>query len=754
MRARHRGSGLSGNRLPVPPGPLVGRGEDCAALARLLGERRLVTVTGPPGVGKTRLAIAAAAAAPDPAVFVDLTTIRDPTLVRGAALGALGVSDRARTRGPDSVAVLAVLDNFEHVLDAAPAVAEVLAAFPALRVLVTSRERLRLRGEHEVPVAPLALPAAKDGPERTAAAPAVQMLVGEVAAFDPTFRVSSANAGALAEICIRLDGLPLALELAAARLRLFTPGELTFRLRNRLSVLTGTARDLPQRHRTLRAALAWSHDLLGPRERMLFRRAAVFSGGATLDAIEQVCALDGAEGLVQSLVDKSLLQRRTRRGEVAEFAMLESLREFAADLLDASGETDGTRARHARYFAGRAARIEARIGTAHEGTADVEAIVEEGNLRAALGWARATDDPDPMLRLAATLGWDAYIRGRLGDGRAVIEQAVDAVDAAGARGVAVPDDALAAVLLAAGVVAVGADDLDRARTRLGACIAVSERSGDVRRTAIAEAFLGHAARAGHDHPAAIRHYRRAGLLHGRLGNANGVAWSRYDRGLLARQQGRTDEALTHLRAALPHFRESGHAWGVGCTAWALATVELRRGRVAAASALLTEAIGGHEAADDARGLAQCLEATAAVCCAHGGEARSAARLLGAAEALRERIAAPLPEEDRDEHVGVVRSVGRDLGPDAADRERCTGRAAPQQAAVALARAVLAGPPDPLTRREREVAGLVARGHTNRQIARALGMAEKTAQTHVHNIIRKLGAQNRAEVAARVVTASG
>ncbi|MGD9526999.1 MAG: LuxR C-terminal-related transcriptional regulator, partial [Pseudonocardia sp.] len=371
-----------------------------------------------------------------------------------------------------------------------------------------------------------------------------------------------------------------------------------------------------------------------------------------------------------------------------------------------------------------------------------------------LAWTRTAGELVPMMQLAATLGWDAYIRGRLGEGRVVIEQAVDAVEAAAARGVTVPDDPLAAVLLASGVVAVAADDLDRARTRLGACIAISERSGDVRRTATAEAFLGHAARTCHDHPAAIRHYRRAELLHERLGNANGVAWSRYDRGMLARQRGRTDEALAHLRAALPCFRESGHAWAVGCTAWALATVELRRGRVADAAALLTEAVGGHEAADDARGLAQCLEATAAVCCAHGQGARTAARLLGAAEALRERIAAPLPEEDRDEHGTVVRRVRHDLGSDVADRERCAGRAASQQAAVALARAVLAAPPDRLTRREREVAGLVARGHTNRQIARALGMAEKTAQTHVHNIIRKLGAQNRAEVAARVMTAPG
>ncbi|MGQ0575615.1 MAG: helix-turn-helix transcriptional regulator, partial [Pseudonocardia sp.] len=319
-----------------------------------------------------------------------------------------------------------------------------------------------------------------------------------------------------------------------------------------------------------------------------------------------------------------------------------------------------------------------------------------------------------------------------------------------------PEDPLGASLQISREVASGRGELDGAGERLGLCGRILARTGDLRRIAITSAGLGHLARARGDYDAAAVHHERAGRLHDRLGNDNGVAWADYDLGLLARRRGRLPAAARHLRAALSRFRESGYTWAVGCATWAIATVELRRDRPGEAAALVAEAMAGFAAVDDRRGIAQCLEAAAAVARARR-RSGDAARLLGAAAALRDRLAAPLPEEDRDQLDGVVRGVRGDLGPDAADRARCVGRALSQADAVALARRTVAGPPPgcrqaaPLTPREREVAGLVAGGRTNRQIGRALGITEKTAEVHVHNIIRKLDASSRAEIAAWAAT---
>jgi predicted ATPase/DNA-binding NarL/FixJ family response regulator len=763
--------------LPSAPNVLVGRDDELAALARLLTDpaTRLVTLTGPPGVGKTRLAVAAAAAVVerfrDGVGFVDLTSIRDPALVPFELAGVLGVdaadnpSDTlARTLGAKHV--LVVLDNFEHVLDAARTLVGPLDACARLRLLVTSRERggppappggagerLHLHAEREVPVQPLALPADDvTDPDRFAATPAVALLLQWVRAFQPDFAVTGGNREALAEICVRLDGLPLAIELAAARLKLFTPGELTFRLRHRMSLLTGGARDIPERHQTLHAALAWSHNLLGADERELFRRLSVFVGGWTLEAAEAVCA-DGDRDVVEtmaSLVDKSLV-RRTRRGDLAEFTMLESLREFAAERLAEHAGADATRVRHVRFHAALGAWAEAAIGTAEEAASLHRVGVDEANLRSALNFALTTGRPDWALPLASAVGWYCYTRGRIGDGRAVLDQALRCAEDALPDGNAVPDDAYAGALMVAGVIAFGGAQLDRADALLA-------RAGKIntakRREAIVSAFLGHLARARGEHAAAVAHHERAGALHGELGNDGGVAWSRYDLGLLARRRGDLDEAAGHLRAGLDRFRELDYGWAAGCTAWALASVELRRARLDEVAALLAEALGCFEAVGDGRGLAQCLEAVAALL-AGRRDCATAAPLLAAAGALRERLAAPIPDEDAADHHALTQQLRGALGPHAAERARRAGREMPQAGAVALARAAVAEPiagPDragPLTRRELEVAQLVAGGRTNRQIGRTLGIAEKTTEVHVHNIIRKLGACSRAEVAAWV-----
>jgi predicted ATPase/DNA-binding CsgD family transcriptional regulator len=760
------GGPWQGGALPVATTPLFGRDAELALLDDALtgSDARLITLTGPPGVGKTRLALAAAAAARfrDGIVFVDLTTVRDPDLVPQEVTRALGLDDAPVRPLVDRVAaavagrhLLLVVDNAEHVLDAAAAITAPLAACPRLRLLVTSRERLRVQGEREFPVSPLTLPAPDDlaDLERLAATPSIAMLLHRVRGFQPDFAVTRANAAAVAEICTRLDGLPLALELAAARLNLFTPGELTFRLRQRMRLLTSGARDGPPRHRTLRAALAWSHDLLGPEERALFRRSSVFVGGWSLDAAQQVGDVPDVVDTAASLVDKSLVRHRDRHG-ASEFTMLESLREYAAELLAEHGEEDATRNRHCRYYAAVAARIEARIGTDAE-TASVDAVAaDQANLRAAFEYAAASGRADLALPLAGAVGWFCYTRGHLGAGLRTVRRALAMV---GDDPVHPPGTAMASALQLAGVLSFARGELDVVEAFLDHV----ERIGDRRHAAMSSAFRGHLARVRGDPTAAAAHHDRARALYEELGNAHGVAWSRYDLGLLRRRDD-PEEAAEHLREALTRFRDSGYAWAIGCAGWALATVELRRGRVDEAAALVAEALDRFETVADGRGLAQCLEAAAGIACertAHG----PAGRLLGAAAALRERLAAPLPDEDRGQHHAVTQRVRRALGPDGADATRRAGRELSTVEALALARHIgwptgehaeadAAGPAEPvtpLTPRERQVAGLIAAGRTNRQIGRTLGIAEKTTEVHVHHIIGKLGARCRSEVAAWV-----
>lgn len=749
--------------LPVAPNLLVGRAADVAAVDGALGvpDTRLLTLTGPPGVGKTRLAVAAATAVAgrftDGVVFVDLTAVRDPSLVMGEIAQAAGAGTADRLpRSLEGKHVLLVVDNLEHVLDAAPALAALLAGCAGLQVLATSRERLRVHAEREWAVAPLALPDPADPSDLDGfvAVAAVSMLLQRVRGFQPGFVVTAANRGALAEICVRLDGLPLALELAAARLRLFTPGELTSRLRQRTSLLIGGARDGPDRHRTLLAALEWSHDLLDDRERALFRRASVFVGGWTLDAAEAVCDLGDIVDITGSLVDKSLVRRRARPDDVAEYVMLESLREYGGDLLERYGETREVRTRHALFYADIAARTESLVGSAQE-QASVESVgAEQGNLRAAFAHSLSEVPTAAALPLASALAWHDYTRGRLGDAHNTLDRALAAV---AVEPSAPAEDALNGLLLMAATVAVARGDLDGADAHLARGLEISRRCGPLRRTAIGTAFLGHVARARGRHDEAVVHHDRAGALHGELGNAAGVAWSWYDRGLLARRRGDNDEASRCLQEGLDRFRDMDYAWAIGCAAPVLAAVQLRRGRAGDAAALLTEGLDQcGSSAGDYRGLAQCLEVAAALACTRGAAA-DAARLLGAASALRERLVAPLPDDDAGDVEEITERVRRRLGPGPARDGLRAGRTLAAPAAIALARRAT---PEPvpsdrakplLTPREREVAGLVAGGHTNRQIGRALGISEKTSEVHVHNIIRKLGARSRAEVAVWAVT---
>lgn len=766
-------SGRPAVALPQSPTPLIDREDELAALDRALAtpEIRLLTLTGPPGVGKTRLALAAAGAAAegfaDGAAFVDVATVRDSATVTAEIARVVGVGEapgqplvERLLASLASRELLLVVDNCEHVVEAGPDLAALIAGCPRLRVVATSRERFRLAAEREFPVPPLAMPERVDlgDPERLAANPSVAVLLDRSRSLLPDFTITTRNAGAVAEICVRLDGLPLALELAAARLKLFTPGELAARLRQRMLLLTGGAHDLPARHRTLRAAIAWSYDLLPAPERALFRRLSVFVGGWTLEAAERLCGEPGMDVLAAtaSLIDKSLLRRSIRPDQTAEFSMLESLREYAAEQLAVHGELEATRSRHAVYFAELATQAEAGIGTGDETRWFDWMGYERENLAAALDHALASGDNRSALRLGAALGWSWYTRGYLGEGLVALDRVLFAAQASAE---AVPDEVVAGTLVAAGALAWSNGDLARAEELLRRGVATSEASGDARRVAIAIAFLGHVARAGDRVAEGRACHERAGLLFERLGNPRGVAWASYDLGLLERDRGDARKAEALLRDSLRRFREIDYPWAIAWSAWALGTVLLRGRQYDETGRLLVEALDRYESVDDRRGVAQCLEALAELASARGSH-DTAARLLGAAEALRQALAAPLPEAEREHHQRVGASLRRVLGADALGHAGQAGRTMPLALATQLGRSAGSRGPGasgaaevsaPLTRREREVAALVAAGRTNRQIGRALGIAEKTAEVHVHNIMGKLGASSRAEVAVWAVS---
>jgi predicted ATPase len=373
--------------LPVPANPLVGRKKELAGVLRLLIDEttRAITITGPGGIGKTRFALAAAAESsdgfPDGVWFVDLTPVRDPRLVLSTVAHAVGAEGDLRHSLHDARCLL-VLDNFEQVVAAARDVAQLLASCPRVRVLATSRESLRIAVEREYQLSPL--------PE----APGVELFRQRVASSVPDAEVEY---GVAAEICRRLDGLPLAIELGAARVKVLEPETLLARLEDRLPVLVTRARDVPERQRALHATIEWSYDLLDENEQQLFRKLATFRGGATLEAIEAVAG--GAPDRVESLVDKSLL--RLRRGR---FVMLETIREFARDELATSGEETEQRRRHAEYFAEVAENANLNAGTLRPGGQRMElAIAEQDNIRAALDWAIATPDKAFGFRLAVAM---------------------------------------------------------------------------------------------------------------------------------------------------------------------------------------------------------------------------------------------------------------------------------------------------------------------------------------------------------------
>ncbi|MDP9470903.1 MAG: NB-ARC domain-containing protein [Chloroflexota bacterium] len=487
------------HNLPTPPTPFLGREADLARVTALLQDPavRLVTVTGPGGIGKTRLALRIAAELrevfPDGVWFVGLAPITDPDLVLPTVARVLGIRP-AGDRLVDEVLptalrdqrLLLLLDNLEQVVEAAPQVADLLAACPGLSVLVTSRMRLRLSGEREYALAPLGLPGSNGAltPEQVAGSEAGRLFVDRAQGVKADFALTQDNAWSVAEICRRLDGLPLAIELAAARVKIFPPQALLARLERRLPLLTGGARDAPTRQQTMRDAIAWSYDLLSGEEQTLFRHLAVFAGGCSFEAIEAVAVPDGLDAVegVASLVDKSLLRQMEKMDGEPRYRMLETIREFALERLEAAREAEPVRDRHAAWSLALAERTAPLMfGTQpHRWFAHLER--EHGNLRAALVWFEQTGDADRLLRLARALGYFWEMNGYWTEGPAWLERAL-ATDAP-------PSLARAAALHSLGMSAAYVGDFARAEPALREALAVFREEGSASNVADALISLG------------------------------------------------------------------------------------------------------------------------------------------------------------------------------------------------------------------------------------------------------------------------
>ena len=641
--------------LPHPATPLVGRERELGEVVSLLTEQnvRLLTLTGIGGVGKTRLAVEAAREAsglfPDGLAFVGLAPLSDPSLLVPTLLRSLGVPE-AESRTPEEAlakhlrdkSLLLVLDNLEHLLEAAPDVAALIDACPKAVVLATSRAPLRIRGEQEYPVSPLALPPSTRSPTRddVLGSPSGRLFLERARVVSPGFEITGGNAGAVAQVCWRLSGVPLALELAAAKARLLDPAALLSRLDKALS--TTWARDLPERQRTMRAALDWSYDLLSGAQQELLRRLSVFAGGFSLEAAEVVGATDGDAAsneevleLLEGLVEQSLVEARPNPGgDGMRYGMLEPVRQYAHAELEESGEIGTVRHRHAAVFLELAEEAEPQIRGPRQLAWLSQMEAEHANVSAAIGWLLEEGEVETAVRFAWSLWLFWWIRGRFTEGRRWMEDAVSRSTAT------VPATVRAKALFVAGTMAGGQAAYEPAAAMLAESLSIFRELGDKRGLARSLGSSGIVALGQGRYEEAITYFEESADLFIEIGEEWGATHMLCYLAVARLCQGDEARAKQSAEKALALGREAGERHGTSEALGVLARLSWEAERdPERARALFEEGLELSAEVGDETAVAYFLRGLAAIAALSEDRLVDGARLWGAAEALLEKVEA-------------------------------------------------------------------------------------------------------------------
>ena len=742
----------------------VGRRAELARVRDALAGARLVTLTGPGGIGKTRLALRVAAAAGrafrDGVWLAELTGLRDPGLLVAEVARSLGLSDKSARWAVASLAdylenrqLLLVLDGCEHLADACAVMADVLLrGCPGLRIIATSRHVLGVAGEVTIAVPPMTAPAedSPNGPEELLGYEAVRLFAGRGAAVLPGFAVNEGNGAAVAGVCRTLDGIPLAVELAAVRLRSLSPEQILARLDSRFQLLSGGSPAGQPQHRTLQAALEWSYELLTDGEQAMWRRVSVFAGSFDLDAAEAVCAVGRVAAgqiadLIDALVAKSILLREGQG--TARYRLLDTIREFGLTKLRGRGNERALRRRHRAWYAALAARQEAFGPRRAEWIAALDA--DHDNLRGALELCVAEPGQAAAgAEMACDLWryWETH--GHLTEGRRILAALLDQLDRT--------SPARLRVLWTAGFLAQFQGDIPAARRLLEACLSEARQVGDVSAEAWASSFLGWDVYYDGDADQGHALARTALRLQREAGHHMGEVMALMQIGYIHVCAGEAEQAACWFTRCADLCQVSGNVWYHAYSQWGLAVVALLRGDHEGARRLGCEALRTIRCMDDAMGVVLCLDALAWAAAARR-EAIRAATLAAAAERAWAAIPATPAAPLRAHHDAALEAARAVLPGTEYRAAFAKGSAMDPAEAIAFALGESARPrpdadrpgagPGQLTRRERDVATLVAQGMSNSQIAAVLVISVRTVETHVQHIMDKLGCSTRAQIAA-------